>query len=533
MSGETIKEFLVGLGFDIDEEGLNKFAGAVGSASVKVMALGAAAVAAATAVFAAVQDIAKDYDELDKLATRFRSTTDAIDEFADMAGVLGLSKEQSIGSLKQLDQAIADTALGMGRAKMVFEELGMKVTDANGKMRPTTEVMDELALKLKDMEKGKAIRVMERLGLDPALMKLFNADLAQLRADLAEIDKAAGFSLEDAVAESKEFMKSWKNLTIEFNKVKLVFEKLYESIGVKLMPKMRDGIERFRIQIEQFRRKLMDNFAAIRTAIMNVIDVIMRGAEFFILLFMRVFGIVSDVVSGIISWFGKLDSTTQMVILGVLGIAAAWKYLNLAFLATPIGMVLSLGLALLALYDDYMTWKEGGDSLIDWSAWEPGINSAIEAITFLRDLIASAFNAIFAAIDLVVSLLTGDFSRAWFAVGELVGSIIDIFKNAWNVIEGIGKAIGNFAGAAVSVFGGDSKQAQAAANVASGNGSPALAPSPQAAAAVTNTSQQSIQQKTEIHVNGGSDPQTTAKAVAGEQNRVNADMARNMRGAAR
>lgn len=345
--GEVIKEFLVGLGFDIDEEGLSKFAGAVGSATVKVMALGVATVAAATAVFAGVKDIASEYDELDKLATRFRTTADAVDEFADMAGVLGLSKEQSIGSLKALDQAIADTAMGMGRAKMVFEELGIKVTDANGKMKPTTEVMDDLALKLKDMERGRAIRVMERLGLDPALMKLFNADLAELRKELAEIDKAAGFDLDEAVAQSKDFTKSWKALTVEFNKVKLVFEKLYESIGIKLMPKMRDGIERFRAQVEQFRRKLMDNFESIRSAIMNVVGIIMRGAEAFILLFMRVFTIVTDVVSGIISWFSKLDSTTQMTILGVLGIAAAWRYLNLAFLATPIGMIATLGLSLI------------------------------------------------------------------------------------------------------------------------------------------------------------------------------------------
>lgn len=520
--GEVIKEFLVGLGFDIDEEGLGKFAGAVGAATVKVMALGAATVAAATAVFAGVKDIASEYDELDKLATRFRTTADAVDEFADMAGVLGLSKEQSIGSLKALDQAIADTAMGMGRAKMVFEELGITVTDANGKMKPTTEVMDDLALKLKDMERGRAIRVMERLGLDPALMKLFNADLAELRKELAEIDKAAGFDLDEAVAQSKDFTKSWKALTVEFNKVKLVFEKLYESIGIKLMPKMRDGIERFRAQVEQFRRKLMDNFESIRTAIMNVVGVIMRGAEAFILLFMRVFTIVSDVVSGIISWFGKLDSTTQMIILGVLGLAAAWRYLNLAFLATPIGMIVTLGLALLALYDDYMTWKEGGDSLIDWSAWEPGINSAIEAIGYMRDFIASAFNMIFAAVDMVASLLTGDFSRAWFAVGELVGGIIDIFKSAWNIIESVGKSIGNFAGAIAGVFGGGGGSAPA----------PALTPSPQAAANVTG-GQQNVTQQTQIVVQGGNDPAATGRAVAGEQNRVNADMARNLKGAAR
>ena len=97
------------------------------------------------ALIAGVKSTAAAYDELGKLAARFRSTTDAVDEFRDASALLGISEEKSTGALMALDTAIQDTFLGMGRAKKVFEELGVSVTDANGKIKPTTAVMGELA----------------------------------------------------------------------------------------------------------------------------------------------------------------------------------------------------------------------------------------------------------------------------------------------------------------------------------------------------------------------------------------------------
>jgi hypothetical protein len=48
-----------------------------------------------------------------------------------------------------------------------------------------------------------------------------------------------------------------------------------------------------------------------------------------------------------------------------------------------------------------------------------------------------------------------------------------------------------------------------------------------------NGNSQNVNQQTQIVVQGSTDPSATARAVSGEQSRVNADMARNMRGAAR
>ena len=79
-------------------------------------------------------------------------------------------------------------------------------------------------------------------------------------------------------------------------------------------------------------------------------------------------------------WFHGLSDDGQLLVKVIAGIAAGWIFLNSVFVTSPVGRVIMLGAALLALYDDYKTWKEGGQSLIDWAKWEPGIKLANEGI---------------------------------------------------------------------------------------------------------------------------------------------------------
>lgn len=82
---------------------------------------------------------------------------------------------------------------------------------------------------------------------------------------------------------------------------------------------------------------------------------------------------------------GMLQTIKNMItpLASVIGLFYSFK--AMAFLASPIGMVLALAAAVGALYDDYMTWKEGGVSLIDWSKWEPDIQAALKGIGWVID----------------------------------------------------------------------------------------------------------------------------------------------------
>jgi hypothetical protein len=55
--------------------------------------------------------------------------------------------------------------------------------------------------------------------------------------------------------------------------------------------------------------------------------------------------------------------------------------------------VVALAAAIVLLYQDYQTWKRGGDSLIDWGKWEPGITAASKGIEILRESIVGLYEA--------------------------------------------------------------------------------------------------------------------------------------------
>ncbi|MHC3068684.1 hypothetical protein FIB12_25115, partial [Klebsiella pneumoniae] len=78
MNGEVIKEFLVGLGFQIDEAGLSKFSSGITNATIAVGAIGTAAVAAAGAITAFVAGVADKFDALGDLADRVNTTVESV-----------------------------------------------------------------------------------------------------------------------------------------------------------------------------------------------------------------------------------------------------------------------------------------------------------------------------------------------------------------------------------------------------------------------------------------------------------------------
>lgn len=421
------------------------------------------------ALASGVKDTAKAYEELGKLATRFRSTADAVDEFRDAAGLLNITEEQSVGALTALDTAIQDTFLGMGRAKKVFEEMKISVTDAHGKIKPTTEVMSELAEKMSKMEKGTQIRVMERLGLDPVLLKLFNSDLVALQKRMADVDKASGFNLEMAVKRSQEYTKAQKGLSLEVNTLKMYLEKLVESFKISSMPFFTNGLITATKYVRMF------------------VDYLMNHSKF-------VEGFVIA-IGGAIMYF--------LVPAAIKGALAVWAMIAPFAL---IGVaVLAVATAFALLYDDIMNFIEGGDSMIGRivARW-PIVGEILKAIgaefVFFWDIAKAVWNflvgmfddpaAAFEQFKTDVAAGVERLIEKFPGLKESVAFIGDVFRTVGDTVTGVWDAIIASIQAAIAVvmnaintvvnayqkaksflgFGGD-----ASGNVAAGQGALAAA----------------------------------------------------------
>lgn len=556
MSGAVIKEFLVGLGFQVDEAGLKKFDEGIKSASLKVAAFGAASVAAAGAVVAFVGSVANRLDAIGDTADRIGTTAEELMRLQYVATLSGSSAEAAASAMENLGRIAGEASQGIGRGAKVFADLGLSAKDASGELKPTSQLLAEVGDKIKDLSRQEQVAVLSKLGIDPSMIGAITGGMQELAGEFDALYKAAGVDLNQAAEASGAFNDALDRLSMTFDAVKT-------AVAIKFMPQIARGID----TVRQF---LVQNLPKIIGAVQPIFSLILRIAEAFITLAAR----IGSGIATILGWFVKMNDATDGWAGYLLAAAAAWKFLNLSFLATPLGILLSLAAVVALLIDDFLTFKEGGDSLIDWGsgfgivmqgvtailagllaglvAVKAAIFAKAAAIAFAQGAMAAwtaavgvfntvmgvakivmaAFNAVMAAnpIGLVVLAIAGLIAAGyllienWETVKGWFSGFFDWILAGFNKVKEIGGAIAEFFG-----FGGSQNAAKA---TGANPGAPSLAPSPQAAAAVTGGNQ-NVNQQTQIVVQGAGSPDATARAVAGQQNRVNADMARNMRGAAR
>jgi len=482
VSATVIKEFLVALNFDVNKSGASTFASSIADASVKAATLGAAVLGAAAAVTKFVTSVASELDVVGDLAERTENAASEIDKMGYIAELTDSSINAVNTSLEALNKNAGDTAMGIGRAKKVFEEIGVEVKDANGKLKNSTDLMHEVAGAIKDMDKGQQQAVLERLGIDRTMLKMLTTDVSALSGEYDKMMEAAGFSFDEAVKNAGEL----EDAQI---KLKLGMTKLKQAVAASFFKPLAKSFA-------QFNDLLIRSMPAIIKTITPIIAIVMKVADVFIFLGSVVLRGIGVIVDGLT----KLNDITNGWAGYILAAVAAWTLLNGTFLASPIGMILALAAAIALLVDDFLVWQEGGDSLIDWGKWKEEIDIVTGIVDAFSANLNAKFQSFFATIDALSKLLSGDFVGAWRA-----------------------------AGIAVEDFGIKSLTALTPLGFLSGVVDSVMTPSPAQGAAMSGSGA-NVNQQTVINVNGG-EPVATGRAVAGEQSRVNGDMARNMKGA--
>lgn len=524
MEAEVLKEFLARLGFDIDEAGAQKFNSWLGTATKRVMLFGGGIQAAAAGLYYGVYKIAQSNVELLGTAEALGMSVQRLRELNFVAEQQGGNAEAMKSSLEGLKSAMAGATIGQG-GLATFARLGIRIKDNTGKLRDTGDVLDDIGQKLKKMDRPRAEMFMGQLGIDRSLYKMLTQDVTGLTTAYRDMYAATGMDAQKAAEQSREFVKEVKLL-------KTVFGLLAETVNLALIGKAgRD--------LTDFRRIILANFKPITDVLLGLIKLVLRLAGFFGGMIIR----LTKWVGGLVRWFQMLDATTQTLILSVLGFAAAWKYLNLSFMATPIGAIITGLIALVAIVDDLLTYLEGGESLIDWGPWaddikalEPDLRKLLEVFGMLWDTVkgplgeglstmfdgaiqavSGLLGALVHMINYVSALLNGDWDAAWQAA-------LKVAKDLWEVVQGVLK----FTGISAAV-------GTAMDHIMGKNDSPpALAPaSGLATAAATGGGSVQLAANTVVNVDGSGDPEATGRAVAGQQGRVNADLVRNMRGAAK
>ncbi|MES4614003.1 transglycosylase SLT domain-containing protein [Ewingella sp. CoE-038-23] len=410
MDAETIKDFLISLGFQIDDAGAKKFDSVIAGVTANVFKMAAVVEGAALTVTAFTAKIASGLDDLYWASQRTGATVAGIKAIGYAASQAGSSAAAAQGSLESLSRFMRNNPGAEG----FLNRLGVQTRDASGNMRDMSAVFSSVGQQLSKMPYYRANQYAQMLGIDENTLMAMRRGLTGFTAEYSAMAKAIGFNADQAAVSSNHFMTSLRD-----------FSAMASMARDKIGSNLADGLAG---SIDNLRKQILDNFPKIE-------DTITRGVKGILWLADAIGRVVFRLIQAagdIRQWFNNLDSGTQKLIAAFGGLLVAWKLLNSAFLTSPIGMITLLIGSLGLLYDDYKTWKEGGKSLINWAEWEPGITAALKGIDQLLQSVKGLAKE--------VSALFGIDPKTWTAKWEL-DSLTHQFGELAKMLDTIGKLL--------------------------------------------------------------------------------------------
>lgn len=328
-----------------------------------------------------------------------------------------------------------------------------------------------------------------------------------LRQELLKAYSAAGINITKTIQASIK-------LNMSLAKTRFAFEAIYKSVGSKFFGLLTK-------QSDVFRQKIYQNMPKILAVLERFVKFVFKAVEATTALGLRVFSILSRVYD----FFVDLDKATDGWSTKILAVLAAWELLNLEFLATPLGALIAGLVTLLALYDDFKTFQEGGQSLFNWSSFVPVIDSVKDALASLYGVLEGIGNILGALASAFVQLFRLDLSGFFDGLKGAASGVLDVITKLWSSFQGLLGVAGSLGAWTAGLLGGS--------NIAANPiGAPQAAPIGVGGSQNSQTNQH-VQQQTQINVTGSADANAVGKAVAGEQSRVNFDLTRNMKGATR
>lgn len=320
-----------------------------------------AVIASAAAIKGFIERQIEANSALDRFSQNLNESVSNISAWSNAAEQAGGTAEGLQGTMDMLSKSQTDLML-TGQSGLIpyFSALGVSMTDAEGKARPVSDILLDLSDRFSKMPRTTANNMGRMMGIDQGTMYL----LLKGRTEV-----------ETLIARQKEYAAVTKQQAEQASRLRLLIVEStqnFRAFGRELLSNATPAIEKV--------FQIMSDFGAW----------CMEHKEF-------------------ISTF-LLTITTLLI-----GLGLAVTPINLTVVA-----ITALAAAIAGLWDDYQVWKEGGDSLIDWSKWEPGIEMAKKGVRGLVKILEDAFYRMFALIDAGKKAWEGDWQGMRFALGEVI-----------------------------------------------------------------------------------------------------------------
>lgn len=306
-----------------------------------------------------VSDMIESNAALDRFSQNLSRSVSDISAWSNAAELAGGSAEGLQGTMDMLSKSQTELQL-TGQSSLIpyFSALGVSLADARGKARPVNDLLLELADRFSRMDRTTANNMGRMMGIDQGTMNLLLKGRSEVELLIKRQKEYGAVSKQQAEEASR------------LQRAMVESRQSFQAFGRELLSAATPALEKL-------------------FAILSDVGAWMRDNKEFVQTFLIIMAV------------------------GLGAVAAATIPINLTIAA-----VLGLAAAIAALYQDYQTWKRGGESLIDWGKWEPGIKKAGEGIKWLRDMLGDMVYRAIAAADVLVAVFNRDWERAKFAAKE-------------------------------------------------------------------------------------------------------------------
>lgn len=429
-NADTIKDFLVSLGFDIDQAGASKFETVLKGVTANVMKVGAVVEGAALSIVGFTTKIANGLDKIYWASQRTGASVQGIKALGYAASQTGASAESAMSSL----EGLAGFMRSNPGAEGFLNRLGVQTQDASGNMRDMAAIFTGVGQKLSSMPYYRANQYAQMLGIDENTLMAMRRGLGGFSGQYSAMAKVIGFNADEAAKSSNRFMTSLR----EFGAMAGLAR---DKIGSNLAGGLAGSLD-------MLRRHILDNFPRIEQTLTKAIKGILTLGDIIGRLFFRLI----EGTSSLITWWQSLDKQTRELISLFGALTIALRILNSTFWMSPIGLITALAAGIALLWEDYQTWKEGGQSLIDWEKWKPEVDVALKMVRDLKATVNDLAKALakLLNIDPKSWSLKWDFSNFIDQMGEfskmlnMIADLLNAIKDGrWADAASIGKQMLN------------------------------------------------------------------------------------------
>lgn len=523
----VIREFLVQLGFKLDEPALKKFDEGITTATKSVFALATAVEATAISVAYGVARFATNLEALYFASRRTGASAQNLVAFDRAAQNLGASAGEAQGAVESLASHLRRNPTG---TEGLLRSLGVQTRDAKGNLRDTVMLLTELGQQLAKRPTYMAMQYGDMFGMSEKMVLAlrdgsFAADLARVRQEIG------GTDWDKASRDAHQFSERLRDLEVIFKGFAVqVEDALMRKLGVS-MQKLTDWLRDPR------------NAAKVADILMEIV----RAAEK-----------VGEAVGTAFDTLARWDKETNGWSTRIIALGAAFKFLGgfeivggLLSMAKSVGIltasltalsVAAAGLGLGWLLDRIPAVKKFaehvGETVFNAKDQVPAAIRYMRGMGWTEEQATGIVGRLLAESGLQAHGVDGDNGHAHGVAQWHDGRIADFEQWAkgagdkdfahsdleeqlrflnWEMRKGAERKAGNLMRAATT-----SEQAYNVMNQyyeRSAEGLSQRGTDKDVAVQIT--------QHTTIHVNGAQDPKATAKAVADAQADTNAQTARN------